>query len=92
MGSKIDAVLVKEKYNDHEMKLEKNIDYAFGILIYFCITIWSYYNYWGSPDLPRSIGGTGEDEVLYQNFPYTVSDMPYADYYYMFQLGYHFHN
>jgi len=53
------------------MKVEKCLDYAYGLMMYASLTTFAIYNYWGSPDITYLIGGKGENDVLYKDWPYS---------------------
>lgn len=85
-----DRHIKKLNYPDHEMKVEKNLDYAYGVFIYTAQTQFAVYNYWGAKEISYLVGGTGDNDAIFGYYPYTT--LPNLDAYYQFAQGYHFHN
>jgi hypothetical protein len=90
-----DARLKLSNFADHDARLERVHDYVFGIFFYGAATGFAFYTYWGNPNIPTLLGGTGEGLFYWRNWPHLpVESEPfkYVEWYYPVQMGYHFHN
>ena len=70
-------------YLDHEARLERLLDCGFGIIFYITCVTFEFYNYSGHPNIPKLIGGGGNNSSYYENYPLLTKPFNYIDGYYM---------
>jgi len=92
LDNSVNKRLALSNYPDHLQRLERIHDYIFGTWFYGLSIIFSYYFYWGSPNIPDWIGGSGKAGFFLDNWPDKAEPYPYLEYYYPIQMGYHLHN
>lgn len=84
--------MARSNFPDHLARLERVHDYVIGVVYYFFVSSFAYYFFWGSPNIPNWIGGTGKGNYFCANWPLTAVPFPHLDWYYCIQMGYHSHN
>ena len=60
LEEKITTIFKGYKLAGLEMRTMKTLDMIYGIFYYGGTSVFAYYTYWGSPNLPWTIGGTAD--------------------------------
>jgi len=85
--------LATMNFPDHTQRLERLHDFSLGLWFYGGSIVFTYYTFWGSPNLTWMLGGTGNNMNFLDNWPNPPNgELKYINIFYPVQMGYHFHN
>jgi predicted dehydrogenase len=69
LEEKVSSIFKGYNMADHEMRTSKTLEMIYGIFYYGSTSIWAYYTYWGSPNIPWTIGGTADGLYMIEDWP-----------------------
>lgn len=85
--------LAAMNFPDHTQRLERLHDFSLGLWFYGASVCFTYYTFYGNANVTWMLGGseTTIDALNYWPDPRS-GELPYIEYFYPIQMGYHLHN
>jgi len=85
--------LAAMSFPDHTQRLERLHDFSLGLWFYGTSIVFTYYTFWGNPNVTWMLGGTNDNSSFLTNWPNPPNGpLPYMNIFYPIQMGYHLHS
>jgi len=89
----LNRMLAAMNFPDHTQRLERLHDFSLGLWFYGGSIVFTYYTFWGNPNVTWMLGGTNVGWNLLSSWPDSPNgELPYMNIIYPIQMGYHLHN
>jgi len=85
--------LAAMNFPDHTQRLERLHDFSLGLWFYGASICFTFYTFYGNANITWMLGGSETELDSLSYWPDSRSgELPYIEYFYPIQMGYHFHN